>query len=85
MLDETWKDQANCKGEPVKTFFPEDNSGCNQKERVSRVYELCGKCEVKEECLNYALDNNEKFGVWGGLGEKRRRYLRMERLGIKLL
>ncbi|MEY3132868.1 MAG: hypothetical protein RLZ29_1205, partial [Actinomycetota bacterium] len=35
--------------------------------------------EVREQCLEYALANGEKFGIWGGLSERERRRLRRQR------
>ena len=40
---------------------------------------ICTSCEVKAECLDYALDNDERFGIWGGLSERERRRLRRAR------
>ena len=37
---------------------------------------ICTGCEVKAECLEYALANDERFGIWGGLSERERRRLR---------
>ena len=37
---------------------------------------VCTECEVKVECLEYALANDERFGIWGGLSERERRKLR---------
>jgi WhiB family transcriptional regulator, redox-sensing transcriptional regulator len=34
---------------------------------------------VRGECLEYALANGEKFGIWGGLSERERRRLRRQR------
>jgi WhiB family redox-sensing transcriptional regulator len=34
---------------------------------------------VREDCLEYALANGEKFGIWGGLSERERRRLRRQR------
>jgi WhiB family redox-sensing transcriptional regulator len=34
---------------------------------------------VREDCLEYALDNGEKFGIWGGMSERERRRLRRAR------
>ncbi|MES8969273.1 WhiB family transcriptional regulator, partial [Cutibacterium acnes] len=37
---------------------------------------ICESCEVRQECLEYALANDERFGIWGGLSEMERRRLR---------
>ncbi|MBV8980855.1 MAG: WhiB family transcriptional regulator [Acidimicrobiia bacterium] len=37
---------------------------------------ICARCLVKDQCLAYALDNGDKFGIWGGLSERERRRLR---------
>jgi WhiB family redox-sensing transcriptional regulator len=34
---------------------------------------------VRGDCLEYALDNGEKFGIWGGMSERERRRLRRAR------
>jgi WhiB family redox-sensing transcriptional regulator len=40
---------------------------------------VCRGCVVREECLEYALSNGEKFGIWGGMSERERRRLRRAR------
>ena len=40
---------------------------------------MCARCPVRTECLEYALGNQEKFGIWGGLSERERRQLRRQR------
>ena len=40
---------------------------------------MCRGCVVREDCLEYALANGEKFGIWGGLSERERRRLRRQR------
>ena len=40
---------------------------------------MCGGCEVKTECLEYALRHGEKFGIWGGMSERERRRIRRQR------
>ena len=37
------------------------------------------RCEVQEECLEYAVNDREKFGIWGGLSERERRAIRKKR------
>lgn len=74
LTDMTWLDHARCRGLPPDMFHPrqgegEDASG-NEAKRV------CVDCEVREQCLDHAVRNNEDVGIWGGTGEDRRRNVR---------
>jgi WhiB family transcriptional regulator, redox-sensing transcriptional regulator len=69
----TWWDFANCLGVEPDLFFPE--RGASTKE----AKEVCRGCVVREDCLEYALDHGEKFGIWGGMSERERRRLRRQR------
>ena len=71
--DFSWKQEANCLGIDPDLFFPERGVSSAQAKSV------CRGCVVKEECLEYALQNGEKFGIWGGMSERERRVLRRER------
>jgi WhiB family redox-sensing transcriptional regulator len=71
--DKAWQIQANCTGADPDLFFPE--RGASQRE----AKEICRGCVVREDCLDYALANGEKFGVWGGLSERERRRVRRSR------
>lgn len=68
-----WQTRANCLGVDPDLFFPE--RGASTREAKS----VCSGCEVKADCLEYALTNGEKFGIWGGLSERERRRLRRQR------
>ena len=68
-----WQTRANCLGVDPDLFFPE--RGASTREAKS----VCAGCEVKDDCLEYALVNGEKFGIWGGLSERERRRLRRQR------
>ena len=65
-----WQEQANCLGVDPDLFFPE--RGASTKEAKG----VCRGCEVRAECLEYALAHDERFGIWGGLSERERRRLR---------
>ena len=65
-----WKSKANCMGVDPDLFFPE--RGMSTRE----AKEVCRGCVVREDCLEYALANGEKFGIWGGLSERERRRIR---------
>jgi WhiB family redox-sensing transcriptional regulator len=68
-----WHESANCLGVDPDLFFPE--RGASTKEAKG----VCAGCEVRMECLEYALDHGEKFGIWGGMSERERRRLRRQR------
>lgn len=71
--DRAWQDSANCLGVDPDLFFPERGASTREAK------EVCRGCEVRNDCLEYALDNGEKFGIWGGLSERERRRLRRKR------
>ena len=64
-----WMDHALCNQTDPELFFPELGGSTKQAKA------LCLSCEVRAECLDYALDHEEQFGVWGGLSEHERRRL----------
>ena len=66
---EDWQDLALCAQTDPDSFFPEKGESPRPAKRV------CAACEVRAECLQYALDHGERFGVWGGLSERERRAL----------
>ncbi|MCC0094967.1 MULTISPECIES: WhiB family transcriptional regulator [Streptomyces] len=65
-----WYDLALCAQTGPGFFFPEPGSSLREAKR------LCGACEGRTACLEYALANDERFGVWGGLSESERLALR---------
>jgi WhiB family redox-sensing transcriptional regulator len=69
----TWWDRARCAEADPEAFFPEFGESTRQAEKV------CAGCEVRAECLEYALENRELYGVWGGVPEFERHQLRQER------
>ncbi|MCY3560687.1 MAG: WhiB family transcriptional regulator [bacterium] len=72
-VQDPWKQYANCLGVDPDLFFPERGASTKEAKRV------CGACVVRSECLEYALANGEKFGIWGGMSERERRRVRRER------
>jgi WhiB family transcriptional regulator, redox-sensing transcriptional regulator len=68
-----WQDNANCLGVDPDLFFPERGASTREAK------EVCRGCIVRQDCLEYALANGEKFGIWGGLSERERRRLRRAR------
>ena len=73
--DPFWAGRAACRKHPDVNFFP------GRGEDSAPAKAVCTNCPVKDICLEVALRNVEKFGIWGGTSEKERRQLRRD-LGI---
>jgi WhiB family transcriptional regulator, redox-sensing transcriptional regulator len=73
-----WRGRAACSTEDPELFFPIGTTGpaVDQADAAKRV---CASCEVREECLEFALATNQDAGVWGGLTEDERRTLKRAR------
>ena len=69
-----WQARANCMGVDPELFFPERGSSTREAK------EVCRGCVVRVECLEFAIANSEKFGIWGGMSERERRRVRRARL-----
>jgi len=65
-----WQERALCAQTDPEAFFPEKGGSTREAKRI------CSGCEVRAECLDYALTHDERFGIWGGLSERERRRLR---------
>lgn len=66
----TWQERALCAQTDPEAFFPEKGGSTREAKRV------CLTCDVRGDCLEYALQNDERFGIWGGLSERERRKLK---------
>jgi WhiB family redox-sensing transcriptional regulator len=66
----SWQERALCAQTDPEAFFPEKGGSTREAKKV------CVSCEVRQECLEYALENDERFGIWGGLSERERRKLK---------
>ena len=64
-----WQELASCSETDPESFF---------QGHLTHAYakKVCGGCEVRNECLEYALINDERFGVWGGLQPYERKRLK---------
>jgi WhiB family redox-sensing transcriptional regulator len=70
-----WMDKAACKDMDREVFFPLTVAESLKARRV------CYECPVRRECLEYAINDPYIYGVWGGLTEKQRRRVRLNRRG----
>ena len=68
-----WMDKARCAGMPLNFFFPDKGRSPNAAKA------FCEPCPAKDACLEFALKNNERFGVFGGKSERERRRIAVAR------
>ena len=64
---EPWMERAACAYVDAEMWFPEKGSN------VKAAREICRSCPVLADCREYALNNGERFGIWGGTSERERR------------
>lgn len=65
--ERVWMLEAKCLDADPEAFFPEKGGSTREAKRI------CAACPVREPCLEWALGNDERFGIWGGLSERERR------------
>lgn len=72
--DRTWQEQARCAVDDpqiLNVFFNDED---DEIDYTNAAKEICGGCPVRRQCLQFALDTEERFGVWGGADESTRRW-----------
>ncbi|MGH3649532.1 MAG: WhiB family transcriptional regulator [Acidimicrobiia bacterium] len=69
-----WRARAACSGYPNTLFFPSTDGA--HEETIERAKTICAVCRVIDDCLAYALETNQRSGIWGGTSEKERKSLR---------
>jgi WhiB family transcriptional regulator, redox-sensing transcriptional regulator len=69
----SWQDRAACRGMDALLFFgPDDEAGPEREIREAKAKAICKPCPVRVQCLDYALRNSIRHGIWGGLNEEER-------------
>ena len=71
-VEQEWQDQALCAQTDPEAFFPEQGGSTREAKRI------CKACAVRDECLEFALEHDERFGIWGGLSDRERRRLKKQ-------
>ena len=75
-----WRENAACRGSFGSLFYPpqKGEKRSDRRSREERAKWICGRCQVKTDCLSEALASNEATGIWGGLNEVERRALSLD-------
>jgi WhiB family redox-sensing transcriptional regulator len=78
MPDRSWMQQAACSGADPDLWHP----GVGGVDAAGYARTVCAGCPVIDACLDYAIDNHETLGIWGGLAPRERRTVARQRRGI---
>jgi WhiB family redox-sensing transcriptional regulator len=70
--ESAWQDRALCAQTDPEAFFPEKGGSTREAKKV------CQACDVRTDCLQWAVDTDQRFGIWGGLSERERRSLKKQ-------
>ena len=73
--DDEWRQRALCRDTEPDLFFPIGTTG-SAIEQIEAAKAVCGECQVRGLCLEFALATNQESGIWGGTSEEERRKLR---------
>ena len=73
--DADWGSRAACRSADPELFFPVSETGLSTAE-ITRAKAVCARCEVRSECLAFALATRQTHGVWGGTSPGERAHLR---------
>lgn len=79
--DRSWQLQGLCRGNHAALFFPPSNTERKEdrERREHKAKAICSVCTVKAECLDFAIEIREPYGIWGGLTETERRQVATRR------
>lgn len=75
-----WAARGACRHSDPELFFPVAARGPALRQ-LAKAKNVCARCPVRVECLEYALQTGQRFGVWGGASAEERRLMRRRRLG----
>lgn len=70
-----WRSTAACRDTDPDLFFPVGTTG-PALVQIAQAKAVCGECDAKAACLEFAITTNQDTGIWGGTSEEERRKLR---------
>ncbi len=76
-----WQEDGLCRAYGVEVFFGPDQaeSEVDKEAREAQAKAICRRCPVAAPCLEFAMDTNQKYGIWGGLTDRERASLKRRR------
>jgi WhiB family redox-sensing transcriptional regulator len=78
--DVEWQEQGLCRTYDNIIFFgDEGESELEKQNREQHAKSICKQCPVLDPCLEFAMETNQKYGIWGALTPKERASLKRRR------
>jgi WhiB family transcriptional regulator, redox-sensing transcriptional regulator len=74
----SWWELAECRSADPELFFPMTGTRAWRGD-VTRAKAMCSRCPIRKQCLDYAIESHQAFGVWGGASEEERRLIAARR------
>ena len=69
----SWMQKGKCRGLQTDIFYSEQG-----RRSINTAKAICSECPIRQQCLDYAMRNQELYGIWGGHTEIERKKLRKE-------
>jgi WhiB family redox-sensing transcriptional regulator len=76
--EQNWWSAATCRSADPELFFPISAFG-QALEQVEEAKAICARCPVRRQCLAFALRTRQAHGIWGGMTEEERAFIRRPR------
>jgi WhiB family redox-sensing transcriptional regulator len=70
MVNNEWIGKAACYGKGSELFFSDSTFKTINKKMIEQAKNVCRTCSVSADCLAYAINQDERFGIWGGYSSK---------------
>lgn len=69
-MNNKWIEEAACQGKGSELFFSDSTFKTINKKMIEQAKSVCRTCSVSADCLAYAINQDERFGIWGGYSSK---------------
>lgn len=73
-----WRDQAECNGVSIDIFIGPEEETWNPR-RVKLAMQFCNACPVRQECLEYAIKEDIRVGIYGGTTWRQRKMMKIDK------
>ncbi|MBO0804776.1 MAG: WhiB family transcriptional regulator [Nocardiopsaceae bacterium] len=73
-----WIEAGACLNADPDLFFPVATGEMGSRQ-AAQAQRICERCQVRRECLEYAMANSQVHGIWGGTTPEDRIRLRRQR------